>query len=69
MTENTHQGVEKTEFEKIAVAEKKEWLKEEAESDTLLVSITVPQVICKSMKALIYVACHFSRSSLWGWLT
>ena len=56
-------------MEEAAVAEKKEWLKEEAESDTLLVSITVPQVICKSMKALIYVACHFSRSSLWGWLT
>ena len=68
MTENTHQGVEKTELEKVAMAEKKEWLKEE-ESDTLLVSITVPQVVCKSIKALIYVACHFSRSSLWGWLT
>ena len=69
MTPNTHQSVEKTELEKVAMAEKKEWLKEEEESDTLLVSITVPQVICKSMKALIYVACDFSRSSLWGWLT
>ena len=39
-----HQGVEKTELEKAALAEKKEWLKEEEEGEPLLVSITLPQV-------------------------
>ena len=39
-----HQGVEKTKLEKAALAEKKEWLKEEEEGDPLLVSITLPQV-------------------------
>merc|ERR1719339_368358 len=37
------QGVEKTELEKAALAEKKEWLKEEEEGEPLLVSITLPQ--------------------------
>ena len=42
-----HQGVEKTELEKAAVAEKKEWLKEEEEGEPLMVSITLPQVCSK----------------------
>ena len=38
------QEVKKTEMEEVAVAEKKEWLKEEDESELLQVSIALPQV-------------------------
>jgi len=41
-TENELEDL-KTELEKAAVAEKKEWLKEEEEEEPLLVSITLPQ--------------------------
>ena len=38
------QKVKRTEMEEAAVAEKKEWLKEEDESELLQVSIALPQV-------------------------
>ena len=38
------QEVKRTEMEEAAVAEKKEWLKEEDESELLQVSIALPQV-------------------------
>ena len=38
------QEVKKTEMEEVAVAEKKEWLKEEDDSELLQVSIALPQV-------------------------
>ena len=63
------QEVKRTEMEEAAVAEKKEWLKEEDESELLQVSIALPQVPWQVLGGFTahYTLCCVLESALFFW--